>query len=631
MNNLLTNFSIKAKIWIPIWTLGLLLIVIVFFYVSGEKLGSQAESKRIEISQLLAQLTELNHTIDLYLASDKSLQEAIEAIDDVTRSLPPGSSTMNSHLSNAKGKIEQHHQITGDIQTLTVTTKERLTTTFDRAKKGVEITIGIVIDDRNALSDTQLKGPLGATNYMKQGFHLQELLSEFKYNADYYEELRFFTGEAIKAAEKNVRRLAGTPFAKGPQLGLEDLSYINNNVEKIYRNVLKLDILTEEIGSELYAMEVFFADQQSSTLAEVIASLTQYLVTIVIVVAVMGLFIITVSWITAKSITIPLIELKIAAEQLSLGEGDLTQRLNVTGKDEIAELSSSFNLFLDKIHIIMCQITEIAAQLNDVAGTLEVQAQATSTGIDKQQTDTLRIASSVDQMASKVQEITKNANVTATSAQNAQVSSEEGMIDITKTSDMLNTFNQDLMGIADVIKKMEDSSNQIGSILEVIRSISEQTNLLALNAAIEAARAGEQGRGFAVVADEVRGLAQRTRQSTEEIQGMIETLQVTSNDAMKAMSSGVEKSEQATQRFIHTRERLQHINEQIVDISNMNLQVAAAVEQQGDVTSELQGYTVNIRDVSESIVSASAGTRDTVVSIREMIKQLDSEVGKFKL
>lgn len=338
-----------------------------------------------------------------------------------------------------------------------------------------------------------------------------------------------------------------------------------------------------------------------------------------------------VGWIFTGLIVRPIQNTVDAVRDIAEGEGDLTRRLDARSKDELGELAGWFNRFLDKMQGVVGELNSVTQNLSVSAEQLSRVSEETRDGISNQQGQTEQAATATNQMAATVQEVAKNAESAANSAMQARNEATQGKGTVDESITTIRNLSATVEQAAGVIGKLEQDSVEIGGVLDVIRNIAEQTNLLALNAAIEAARAGEQGRGFAVVADEVRTLASRTQQSTQEIQEMIERLQTASKEAVKAMDETNSQARKGTDFAIKTGEVLESITTAINQISDMNTQIASAAEEQSVVAEEINRNVVGINQIGEKTANGAQQTASASEGLNSLAGQLQRIVGQFKI
>ncbi len=318
-------------------------------------------------------------------------------------------------------------------------------------------------------------------------------------------------------------------------------------------------------------------------------------------------------------------------EDISAGEGDLTQRLEVRGKDELSVLAAAFNYFVDKIHYVVSLVSSATTQVGAAAEELSANSEEMSNHVMLTQSETDQVATAMNQMTATAQEVARNAAQAADSAAQAEQATGEGRRVVERTISAIKSLAGEVENATEVIHRLESDSAEIGKVLDVIRGIAEQTNLLALNAAIEAARAGEQGRGFAVVADEVRTLAQRTQQSTQEIQEMIERLQSGASHAVGVMDQGRERAQASVEQAAGAGASLSAITEAVARINEMNAQIASAAEEQTSVAEEINRNIINI---SDGVNQSTQGARQTALASEELARlaaELQGLVGQFKI
>ncbi|KKA45335.1 MULTISPECIES: methyl-accepting chemotaxis protein [Salinivibrio] len=364
---------------------------------------------------------------------------------------------------------------------------------------------------------------------------------------------------------------------------------------------------------------------------EVYAPLNETRNQILMVSVVVGLIFIVVAVWLAATITKPIQYVANVFREIGEGEGDLRQRVDINSQDEIGQLASGFNSFVEKIHRLVSDVARTGGELRSAAEQVSSQASATQSQSEYQRDRTVQVVTAINEMGATVNEIAGNAASAASAANQASDDAASGQGVVTQARDTIARLADDMENMSKVISALAENTDSIGGILDVIRGISEQTNLLALNAAIEAARAGEQGRGFAVVADEVRSLASRTSDSTDEIQTMIDRLQQEARNAVDAMeqsrtmtAEGVNASDEASQS-------LNAINEQIVQISDMNTQVATATEEQSTVVNDINQNIEEINHSSQQTADTANTMAEASESLRDLSKRLDTLVGSFKL
>ena len=337
------------------------------------------------------------------------------------------------------------------------------------------------------------------------------------------------------------------------------------------------------------------------------------------------------AWIVSRMIVNPINETVEAMHEIAAGEGDLTKRLQVKGNDEIADLSRGFNEIIDLVHNTIRNITDASGQLAAAAEQLSATSYSANENVVKEKHQLDQVATAMTEMASTAQEVAHNADSAATGTQQADQQAAEGRAIVSDTMSAINNLASEVESASSTIKQLEADTEQIGTVVEVIQGIAEQTNLLALNAAIEAARAGEQGRGFAVVADEVRSLATRTQQSTQEIQDMIERLQKGAQNAVSAMDSGREQATATVDKAAQADVSLNQISSSITEVSSMNMQIAEAVRQQGMVTEEVNTNIVTLSDVARETESGSQQISSASEELSNLAYQLQNIIGKFKV
>jgi methyl-accepting chemotaxis protein len=344
--------------------------------------------------------------------------------------------------------------------------------------------------------------------------------------------------------------------------------------------------------------------------------------------ALLGLMLI---WYTAQRITRPLQVLTRVMEDISLGEGDLTRRLQVQSRDEIGQLATAFNRFVERIHHSIREVSSAALGVNEGARRVLDASNSSLSNFDDQSTRTNSVAAAINQLGAAAQEIAHNASDASQQASSARQQAEDGRQVVQRTIEVMNELSGKISASCANIEVLNDKTVNIGQILEVIKGISQQTNLLALNAAIEAARAGEAGRGFAVVADEVRSLAGRTQASALEIQQMIEELQVGARESVTTMTESQRHSEESVTIANLAGSRLGSVTQRIGEIDNVNQSVAAATEEQTAVVEALNVDIIQINTLNQQGVENLQATLRACTELEQQAGRLNQLVGSFRI
>ncbi len=404
----------------------------------------------------------------------------------------------------------------------------------------------------------------------------------------------------------------------------------NNQVDEL-RSLLNTDLLNNSEAINLVLNKLLEINTRQShdtnqQAADQYDSAFNLVITLLVIATALTLLF---AWLLTNSITQPIANALSAAEQIA--EGNLTCPITVDGQDEAGRLLLAMSKMQDKLRDTLQRISGSATQLASAAEELNSVTDESARGLTRQNNEIEQAATAVNEMTSAVEEVARNAVSTSEASKNATTSAGDGRDLVQETVSAIERMSADVQSTANLIGDLANESRDIGKVLDVIRGLADQTNLLALNAAIEAARAGEAGRGFAVVADEVRALAHRTQQSTSEIERMIGSIQSGTEHAVDSMRNSTERAESTLNIARGAGISLDTINSAIVEINERNLVIASAAEEQAQVAREVDRNLVNIRDLS---VQSATGANQTSAASNELSRlavDLNTLVGRFSL
>lgn len=345
-------------------------------------------------------------------------------------------------------------------------------------------------------------------------------------------------------------------------------------------------------------------------------------------IAAIGLLVI---WLVGHGIARPLKQMVAMLDDIAQGEGDLTRRLTSDRADELGAIAKGFNTFLGKLQEMITQVVTSVQSVSDSSEHTADIAIRTNQGVHKQMSEIDQVATAVHEMTATAQDVARNATQAAQAASHADQAASQGMQIVRDTSTSIGALAVEIGKAVGVVQTLAKDSENINAILTAIRGIAEQTNLLALNAAIEAARAGEQGRGFAVVADEVRNLAQKTQQATEEIQSMIQQLQQGTRDVVRVMEDSQHRTDESVQHAAKAAQALETITQAVSVINDMNTQIASAAEEQSAVADDINRNVINIGQVANEVASGADESSAASAGLTKLAEQQRRLINQFKV
>ncbi|MGN5145458.1 methyl-accepting chemotaxis protein [Aeromonas veronii] len=375
----------------------------------------------------------------------------------------------------------------------------------------------------------------------------------------------------------------------------------------------------DDIDNELAALR---AERESNMHASLQSS-------VLVILLILGITL-AATVIVGNRVTKPLADAVLALNDIANGDGDLTQRLKVQSQDEIGQLASAFNRFVERIQSVVSQVGETSNHLFSAVDKLHHLSEHYDHQMQGHSRETDQVVTAVTEMSSTAQEVAASASNAATATSDAARESDAARGVVSGAINSINRLVGEVHTASGVIEQLAQETAKIGSVVEVIRGIAEQTNLLALNAAIEAARAGEQGRGFAVVADEVRSLAGRTQQSTKEINEMLQRLQGGVKQAVDVMQASEDRSQETVQEASHIASSLDSMVMAVSTINDMNIQIATAAEEQHAVSEEINKNLVAIQQIVSELTSAAVESNSTTRDLANTGDKLRKLVSQFR-
>lgn len=400
-------------------------------------------------------------------------------------------------------------------------------------------------------------------------------------------------------------------------------SQLSANILPLYQVI---DPISNQI-SELIALQIRVAGEEKDRVNAIYQS--SITIFVALACAAMIISIVIGLWVN-RSVMNPINDILSKLKQIHQ-DSDLTVKFTTFNHDELGQISTSLTQVIEHLRGILHSIAEAANTVNSSANELSSFTQATNKRMQQQQAETEQTATAMNEMTATVAEVAQSASAAADSAKDADTYAANGNNIVMQSISSMSQLSDQIQKTAQVIGFLSNESQNIGRVLDVIKSIAEQTNLLALNAAIEAARAGEQGRGFAVVADEVRTLAQRTQKSTQEIEAMIATLQQGVKEAVNAMEIGINQVDDANDKANQAGQALKEIVSSVDSITELNTHIATAAEEQSSVAESINRSIIAISDIAEHSTASAAELSESVVNLTKLANSMRNQVSAFKL
>lgn len=425
--------------------------------------------------------------------------------------------------------------------------------------------------------------------------------------------LDFDTQNKIAASIDQYQKDFKSLVSKEQHLGLDEK-------QGTMAQLVAANLLTESSADELHNLALKAIDETEKSSRNI------GIIVFLIIALILGI----ITYLIIRSIITPVARITQVISRIEVSK-DLTLRCDVSTQDELGEIAQHFNSMVGSFQQLIEQVIESVGTINTSSKSVSQNAMLASEGVAQQLNETDMVATAITEMGATIDEIAKTTELAAHKAGKTHDNAQMGQTEVEQTILKIRQLSEQINTSVSVVDELERDSETIGSVLDVIRGIAEQTNLLALNAAIEAARAGEQGRGFAVVADEVRSLAMRTQSSTQEIANIIQTLQSRTRAIVQLMDTSQKQGAESAEQAAAAGELLKLINNDVRNIMDMSTQIAAAIEEQSMVAAEVNKNVVVIRDIAEDSSRAADANASASDELRTRAEYLVSAVSHFKI
>lgn len=617
--NQLRKLSIKQRLFINGGALvvAMAVMLLILFY-QGSQLTSLARAQQLAEQINTDVLMFRRHEKDFVMRTDvkyqqrlndhyKTMQQHAAELNDLLEQHAIENKSLNSFLNLTESYHQKFNNLAGVQQRIGLDHESGLMGDLRQAAKQLEERLDMLNQDALSVILLQLRRAEKDFMLRKDNSYVE------RFNALMPKLLlQLSSDDASKALAAQYNQSFNALAVGMQQMGLNEKEGI-----------------TGEMRAAIQNTETSLKELESKT-AEAIASsvkATQNLAVVVFVVVLTS--VLTLVLLTSRSILRPIMDV-CQAIGLIRANNDFRMRVDVAGKDEMTTLATDFNAMLGDFQDLIKTVNQALEMLDTATNELARSTADTSRGMQQQQNETDMVATAVTEMGATINEIASNTEQTAAKAESTNHNAQSGRAEVEQTVQRIHTLSERLQNATTVVAELEKDSKTIGSVLDVIRGIAEQTNLLALNAAIEAARAGEQGRGFAVVADEVRNLAMRTQESTRQIEQIVNGLQGRTTNIVQVIEGCRQEGAESAQQANIAMQLLGEITADVTNIMDMTTQIATAIEEQSHVAAEVNKNVVKIRDLSDETYGFSKHNAQISEEVAQQAALLHQSVDRFR-
>ena len=595
-------------------------------YLNGaSEFKSRIMSKRRDVDKYLAQLQQTENELGEVLQTKGSTGKLVRQWETIK------ANSLNQKASEA---IKAHSKLVADILTLMVKVADNSEITLDPKLDSYYVGAALVSSLPNLMENMGQARAVGSSIAAKGEFSQESYvkISVLLSNINNY-ATQLAAGLAAAVAENDViKRDLGRMIEANNKAVSEMKHLLQDELIKPEKITISSDKVfntaTHAINGS-YKLFDAMAPELSKIFHERIEDDTNVVILELILIATVMFLVFYMFAGLYFSIMDNLEHIGSATQDMS--DGNLSTRLTLSGNDEMQKIAIDFNAMAEKFEALVQQIMSATSQLAAASEEVAVISQESSANLNNQRSETEQVATAMNEMSATVQEVARSAGDASGAAASADNEAKAGNSIVQQASKSIDELAHEVESAAKVIQQLASDSDSIGSVLDVIKGIAEQTNLLALNAAIEAARAGEQGRGFAVVADEVRTLAGRTQESTQEIETMIDKLQTGAKNAVSAMEAGQEKASVGVTQTKQAGEALAAITRAVTTISEMNIHIASSAEEQSATTEEMNKNIININQLADQTANSAQQSTAASAELSKLATELQNLISQFKI